>query len=141
MLDQNIQMRNELEAFWFKREWKISDLPDPNDSSAERYAVLSCIPSLLVLAFNKRIELGLPRDAPSIFTHDQLDQWRAQERKYEREPEWVSTVPRLGITLAIPHWDDDQSKFVVLENFDDWRASMDFARKNVLIYQPHIHFI
>ena len=128
MLDQSIELRNELEAFWFKSEWKVSDIPNPEDSDVERYAVLSCIPALLVLAFNKRIELGLPRNAPSIFTHDQLDVWRSQEREYEKEPEWVTGVPKLEETLAIPHWDNDQKSFVVLNNFNDSRASKAFAK-------------
>ena len=74
MLDQNIEMRNELEAFWFQRDWKVCDIPDPKDPDLERYAVLAVIPTLLMLAFNKRIELGLSRHAPAIFTRDQSDE-------------------------------------------------------------------
>ena len=44
MLDQHIEIRNELEAFWFKSDWKVCDIPDPKDPDPERYAVLSCIP-------------------------------------------------------------------------------------------------
>ena len=94
----------------------------------------------LCLAFNRRIELGLPRDAPPIFTRDMLDEWRAQEREYEKEPAWVDRVPLLATTLAIPHWDNKKRYFVPLESFDSVKASAQFSRKNILIRQPHIHF-
>ena len=68
VLDQHIEVRNEIEAFWYHADWAVRDLPDPRDPHPERYACLACIPALLCLAFNKRIELGLPRDAPAIFT-------------------------------------------------------------------------
>jgi hypothetical protein len=141
MLDQNIEMRNELEAFWFQPGWPVHEIPDPKDPDPERYAVLAVIPALLVLAFNKRIDLGLPRDAPAIFTMDQLDEWRAQERELEKEPEWTANVPPCEQVLKIPHWDNDVRDFVTIDGFDDERASREFAKKNVLIWQPHIHFI
>ena len=140
ILDQHLEIRNELEAFWYRHTWAVGDMPDPRDPDPERYACVSCIPALMCLAFNRRIELGLPRDAPPIFTRDMLDRWRGRERRYEREPSWVLTVPPVTTTLAIPHWDNEQRDFVTLETFDDLRASAEFAKKNVLIWQPHIHF-
>jgi hypothetical protein len=94
----------------------------------------------LCLAFNMRIGLGLPRDAPPIFTQDMLTEWRAQERRYEQEPGWADHVPPLTTTLAIPHWDNKRRDFVPLGSFEDTRASSEFARKNILTWQPHIHF-
>ncbi|KAF4448392.1 hypothetical protein F53441_8200 [Fusarium austroafricanum] len=138
VLDQHIEIRNEIEAFWYHADWAVRDIPDPRDPHPERYACLACIPALLCLAFNKRIELGLPRDAPPIFTQDMLEEWRAQERQYEEEPAWTNDVPRLAATLAIPHWDNDKRDFVSLESFE--HASREFARKNILIWQPHIYF-
>lgn len=140
VLDQHIQLRNEIEFFWYHTDWAVRDIPDPKDDDPERYACLACIPKLLCLAFNKRIELGLPRNAPPIFTRDQLEEWRAQERKYEEEPEWVASVLRLSEVLAIPHWDNKKRDFVPLEGFEDSRASQECATKNVLIWQPHVHF-
>lgn len=140
MLDQHIEIRNEIEAFWYHADWAVRDIPDPHDPDPERYAVLSCIPALLCLAFNKRIGLGLPRDAPPIFTRSMLEEWQAQERKYEEEPQWVEGVPRLPETLAILHWDNDKRDFVPLDGFEENKASPEFARKNILIWQPHIHF-
>ncbi|RMZ81869.1 hypothetical protein DV738_g2077, partial [Chaetothyriales sp. CBS 135597] len=139
VLDQHIEIRNEIEAFWYHADWAVRDIPDPCDPHPERYACLACIPALLCLAFNKRIGLGLPRDAPPIFTQDMLEEWRAQERAYEEEPAWVNDVPRLAVTLAIPHWDNNRRDFVCLESFEN-RASTAFSRKNILIWQPHIHF-
>lgn len=139
VLDQHIEIRNELEAFWYHADWAVCDIPDPRDPHPERYACLACIPALLRLAFNKRIELGLPRDAPPIFTRDMMDEWRNQDRKLEEEPSWVHEVPALSETLAIPHWDNDQRDFVPLKSFEN--ASAHFSRKNILLLPPHIHFI
>ncbi|KAG8159618.1 hypothetical protein KVR01_010255 [Diaporthe batatas] len=140
VLDQHIEIRNEIEAFWWQQDWAVRDIPDPHDPDPERLACLACIPKLMCLAFNKRIELGLPRSAPPIFTYDQLDEWKAQERKYEQEPDWVARVPALAQPLAIPHWDNDRRDFVPLESFDDIRASPECATMNVLIWKPHVHF-
>ena len=141
VLDQHIEIRNELEAFWYHASWGVLDIPDPQDPDPERYAWLACIPALLCLAFNARIKLGLPRDAPPIFTREMLDEWRAQKPLYEREPEWTAGVKALPTMLAIPHWDNRKRDFVPLPGFDDTRASQEFASKNILIWQPHIHFI
>ncbi|WEW60262.1 hypothetical protein PRK78_005747 [Emydomyces testavorans] len=141
MLDQHLNIRNEFETFWFHSDWKVYEIQDPRDPDPERYAVLACIPALLCLAFNKRIELGLPRDAPPIFSHDQLDEWKSQERQYEKEPAWAESVPALHEPLAIPHWDNDKREFVALDGFENDNASKEFAKKNILIWQPHIHFV
>lgn len=140
-LDQHLELRNELEAFWYHSSWAVRDIPDPQDPDPERYACLACIPKILCLAFNARIRLGLPRDAPSIFTHDMLDEWRSQEPKFEEEPGWVAAVPRLNQTLGIPHWDNELRDFVTLSGFEDEKASPEFRDKNILIWQPHIHFV
>lgn len=140
VLDQHIEIRNEIEAFWWQQHWAVRGIPDPQDPHPERLACLACIPKLMSLAFNARIELGLPRTAPPIFTFDQLEAWKKEERKYEQEPDWVARVPPLAETLAIPHWDNEERDFVALESFDDIRASPECATLNVLIWKPHVHF-
>lgn len=140
VLDQHIEIRNEIEAFWWQQDWPVRDIPDPQDPHPERLACLACIPKLMCLAFNKRIELGLPRSAPPIFTFDQLEQWKTEERVYEQEPDWVARVQPLAEHLAIPHWDNEKRDFVPLESFDDKRASPECATMNVLIWKPHVHF-
>lgn len=141
VLDQHIAIRNEFEAFWFQSSWALCKIPDPRDPNPERYACLAGIVRLLCLAFNKRIDLGLPRDAPSIFTQSMLKEWRASERLREETPIWVAEVPKLDEILQIPHWDNTQREFVPLDSFTDDRASQEFADKNILLWQPHIHFI
>lgn len=141
MLDQHIEIRNEFEAFWFQNTWLVFDVPDPKDPDPGRYACIASIAKLLVLAFNKRIDLGLPRHAPPIFTRDMLDEWLASERARETTPLWADQVPRLEHTFCIPHWDNDQRDFVPPESFDTYGVSEEFAEKNILILQPHIHFI
>jgi hypothetical protein len=139
VLDQSIDMRNEIEHIWLMR-WPVRDLPDPHDPAPECYACLACLPALLCLAFNERIRLGLPRHAPSIFSHDDLDVWSAQERVYEEESAWATRVPRLKATLAIPHWDNEKRDFLTLDGFEAEGACAEFAAKNILILRPHIHF-
>lgn len=142
VLDQHIQLRNEIEAFWWHSDWAVCEIPDPRskDSEPERLACLACITKLLCLAFNKRIEMGLPRDAPPIFTRDMLDEWRAQERRLEKEPVWASEISPLKETLAIPHWDNGKREFVPLASLKDDKASPECASMNVLIWRPHVHF-
>ena len=140
MLDANLEIRNHLEYFWFKR-WPVCEIPDPEDAHPERYAVLASITAILVEAFNHRIKLGLPRHAPSRFTYDQLEEWRRQTPKLESEPSWAQEVPVLREQLNIPHWDQDQRDFVPLLSFDSEKASPQFKWKNILIWQPHIYFI
>lgn len=142
VLDQHRALRNDIEAFWWHPDWPVRHIPDPRDrdDDQERLACLACIPKLLCLAFNRRIELGLPRDAPPIFTRDMLAQWRTQERALEQEPDWVAEIPRLATTLAVPHWDKAKRDFVPLPSLEDSRASPQCASKNVLVWKPHVHF-
>lgn len=140
-LDQHLEIRNELEAFWYHYLWAVRDIPDPRDPDPERYTCLACVAKIICLAFNARIRLGLPRDAPPIFTHDMLDMWRSREPHFEEEPAWVAAVPRLAEMLGIPHWDNEQREFVTLSGFENEKASPEFQDKNILIWQPHIHFL
>jgi hypothetical protein len=105
--------------------------PDP-----ERYAVLACIPPLLLESFNKRISVGLHRDTPAIINDDQLEELWARPRVYEQCPEWIARVPPLDKTLIIPH-----EGGATLTGFDDKRTSKQLKEKNILHWQPHIHFM
>lgn len=134
-LNDNVGLRNKLEYFWYTR-WPVASIPDPQDPSKSRYAVLSAIPALLVESFNERINLGLPRKADSIVTWEQLEEYQKEDKVLETVPEWTNQVAPLEETLVIPHDNDE-----VLETFEDVRASAQLAAKNVLHWQPHIHFI
>ena len=136
ILNETIGLRNELERFWFNR-WPIASIPDPKDyAEPGRYAVLACIPALMEEAFNKRIELGIPRHADAIMLQEEIEEYRNAERKFERVPEWISHVRPLERVLKIPH---DEGE--ILNSIDDERASPQLAEKNILCWQPHIHFI
>ncbi|KAI1982515.1 hypothetical protein LOZ53_005503 [Ophidiomyces ophidiicola] len=136
VLNRTTGIRNELERFWFNR-WPVSSIPDPLDhSEPARYAVLACIPALMTLAFNRRIELGLPRRADPIITMEEIEEFRNEERIYEHVPEWTLSVKPLQEVLKIPH--DGGG---TLDSFDDKRASPQLREKNILCWKPHIHFI
>ncbi|WEW61203.1 hypothetical protein PRK78_006693 [Emydomyces testavorans] len=144
VLDENTELRNEIEYFWRNHAWAVCDIPDPKDKDPARYAVLSCIPHLLVLAFNNNIELGLPRDAPAIMTHEQVEECRRREKRWERAPDWVAKVPPLKETLKIPHKKKvyvEESDYTVLGDMNDPEASEVFREKNILMIRPHIYFI
>ena len=137
MLDQNIGMRNEIENFWLQPAWKVNAIPDPQDEDPARYAVLACITSLLVIAFNNKLQLGAPRDGRSLRSNEEI--WALQQRKdrdWETAPDWAAPVPRLHNALVIPAHDG-----TVLPDFDDPRASKAFKEKNILIWEPHILFV
>jgi hypothetical protein len=108
----------------------------PRNPSKSRYAVLSAIPALLVESFKECINLVLPRKADSIISREELEQFQKEDKTFESVPEWTYQVPRLEETLVIPH-DNDK----VLGSFEDVRASVQMAAKNILHWQPHIHFI
>lgn len=132
-------MRNELEYSGWKR-WAISSIPDPGEQSdSERFAVLACIPALLVESFNERIDLGLRREEPhSILSLEEQLAWAATPKVYETEPAWTALVPPLKTRLNIPHTQPDVEQ---VTSFDDPRAEPSYARKNILAIKPHIHFV
>ena len=141
VLDRVIDMRNEIEWFWRKRDWPVHEIPDPADDDPARYAVLACIPSLLATAFNRLIDLGMPRDAPGIMTNEQIEEFKTWPKKFERAPEWAHNVPPLDYVLKIPHRKHGyEGPWETLEDFDDVRASEPFRDKNILIWEPHILF-
>ncbi|KXS99868.1 hypothetical protein AC578_4490 [Pseudocercospora eumusae] len=141
MLDDNIGMRNELESFWWK-PWPVHEIPDPADhAQPERYAVLACIPALLVEAFNQRIDIGLRRQGDSIMNEDEreaLARSLPATTVYEQLPPWTRSVEPLEQTLYIPH---EMEGLPQLSNLDDDRASPAFREKNILLWHPHIHFV
>lgn len=90
----------------------------------------------MVLAFNRRIELGIPRRANAIMTMEEIEEYRNEVRIYEQVPEWTLSVKPLQTVLKIPH---EQGE--TLGSFDDKRASLQLEEKHILCWQPHIHFI
>lgn len=103
--------------------------------------MFACIPYLLVEAFNRNIELGLPRNAPAIMTDEEIDEMRTRSKNYE-VPEWAGEVAPLKETLVLPHYKHlMKGRPETLSGFEDERASETFKRKNVLLWEPHISFV
>lgn len=90
----------------------------------------------MTLAFNKRIELGIPRHADAIMSMEEIEEYRNADRVYETVPEWTFGVEPLKEVLKIPH-DGGET----LDTFEDERTSYQLRQKNILCWQPHIHFI
>ena len=131
VVDHVTGYRNQLEFFWKRRSWAVRDIPDPKDEDPARYAFLACIPALIVSSFNERIKLGLARDTPAIISPEEAEELRTRpesSKKYEELPEWTKPVPALPETLFMPSHDN-----IVMEVFDDPRASDHFKPKNILI--------
>ncbi|KAL9132146.1 MAG: hypothetical protein Q9217_000080 [Psora testacea] len=132
--DWTIELRNEIEYFWNQHQWAVSAIPDPQDPDPTRYAVLAVIPKLLVKAFNRNIEMGLPRDAPAIITD--FDELQARPKILEEEPGWCKQVPALEETLVLPN-----EEGIILEGKRDENASPEFLEKNILALAHHIYFV
>lgn len=134
-----VNMRNELELFWWTR-WPVSSIPDPGEQGdPERYAVLACIPALLTESFNERNRLGMRREEPhSILSIEEQLQWAATPAVLETEPSWTETVAPLERLLHIPHGEPDNPELTTL---DDPHATLAFKRKNILLKKPHVHFV
>ncbi|KAI9069919.1 hypothetical protein FKP32DRAFT_1558776 [Trametes sanguinea] len=133
--DCNYPLRNELEYFCtFHPEWAVADLPDPEDKDdPARYAALAAVTHVLCEAFNRRIELGLPRGTPPIVVDwDELATW---PRIPERVPAWAERVPPLQEVLRIP---DGEGRYVEDGDEDVFQP---FRKYNILMRQAHIHFI
>ncbi|KAL8786513.1 MAG: hypothetical protein Q9213_002740 [Squamulea squamosa] len=142
VLDRNIDMRNEIEWFWRKRDWPVRDIPDPQDTDPARYAVLASIPSLIIQAYNRLIDLGLPREAPGIMTNEQFEEMKQRPKLFEEAPEWAIKVPPLDKVLKIPHRAHGYTgPWETVDDWDDVRASVPFKMKNILIWEPHIFFL
>ena len=102
VLDMNTQLRNELEYFFsIHPDWAVKDIPDPRDPNPERYAILAVLTKLMCLAFNNKIEKGLPRNAPPII--EDFAYWASKPKVLERQPAWSMQVPRLAKPLLIPN--------------------------------------
>lgn len=97
-----INMRNELERFWWAR-WPVSSIPDPGEQGdPERYAVLACIPALLVESFNERINLGLRREEPhSILSLEEQLAWAATPKNFGTE---LRPARRASAYSPYPAW-------------------------------------
>lgn len=137
-LDYVYGYRNELEYFWKQHSWAVKDITDPQDCDPARYAFLACIPALMVQAFNAKIALGLPRNAPHIMSPEQAEDYRnapESSKTYEEVPKWCELVAPLSKPLLVPTHEG-----VILDNPDDERLQQDLKKKNIFVWAYHIHF-
>ncbi|KAF8550156.1 hypothetical protein OG21DRAFT_1514396 [Imleria badia] len=126
--------RNEFEYFCCSHpDWSISALPDPADPDPTRYAVLAVLTRLMCASFNRRIELGLPRDAPAIIID--FAALQARPKVYEAPPEWAERVVALEEKVFLPNAQGKQ----LAE--DDSEVSEEFRAMNIIVQMPHIHFV
>lgn len=132
--DDTIELRNELEFFFNKDLWAVCDIPDPHDMHPERYAILAVMPALMVRAFNRLIERGLPRNSPAIILD--FEELARQPKILEKVPPWTYDVPKLEPPLKIPN---ANGEFV--HGPDDPNACKEFLDKGILIEEPHIYFV
>jgi hypothetical protein len=133
--DWTTQFRNELEYFCCRQpSWAIADIPDPADyADPARYAVLAVLTKLMCAAFNRRVDFGLPRDAPAII--EDFTEVAARPKVYEQPPEWAMRVQPLKETLFVP---DEMGRVMDVR---DEEVGVEFRKMNIIIREPHIHFI
>jgi hypothetical protein len=86
-------------------------------------------------SFNRRIGLGLPRDAPAII--EDFEELQARPKVYEEPPEWAKRVlgKALAETVFIPNAEGRTL------NKDDEDVSKEFKDVGVIVQIPHIHFV
>lgn len=136
---RHLVLRDEIEHFWNQHQWRVCDIPEPPAAVAkgrEQRAVLATIPYLLVKAFNRLIERGLPRDAPPII-HDEL--WvelKSRPRLYERPPRWAELVEPLDRPLVIP-----DSRGAAPRDGRDRDVDAEMSRKNILTFTLPVFFV
>jgi len=102
-----------------------------------RYTVLAAIPYLLIEAFNRLIEMGLPRGAPAIIScREEEEELKARPKLRETVPAWAERVQPLHQVLKIP-----DSLGYVPPDIDDGSADTRMLRKNILTTALPIFFI
>ncbi|KAF8816285.1 hypothetical protein BYT27DRAFT_7221507 [Phlegmacium glaucopus] len=78
--------------FW-RRGWRIKDIPDPKDPNPLRYAILASLVESMVEAYNWKISLGLRRGV-GVTSAAQDEAFRKDPNKpFEEAPSWTSQVP------------------------------------------------
>ena len=139
VLHDNINLRNELEYFCCSHpDWSVSRLPEPGayDSDPLRYTILAVLTLLMCDSFNRRMGLGLPRDAPAII--EDFEELQARPKVYEEPPEWAKRLllgKALAETVFIPN-----AEGRTLDK-DDEDISKEFKDAGVIVQMPHIHFV
>lgn len=138
VLDDTIGYRNEIEYFWHRKGWPVSEIPDPQDAHPDRYAFVAAIPDLLVRAFNRKIEMGLARYTPAIISPEEAEKLRntpEADKLYESAPLWPAHVNPVKETVIIPMVEGPD---LVMPT--EKELATGFLKYNIQIGVPHIHF-
>jgi hypothetical protein len=133
VLDYNIGLRTEIEWFWTHSTWAVKDIPVPNDPDPQRAAILATIPSFMVMAYNRLIEVGLHRDAPTVITQEIEAEMAARPKIMEEVPEWTASIPALTETLIIPPRDGGK--------VEEQCQSPEFRKMNIICNGPDVFFV
>jgi len=90
--------------------------------------------ALMVRAFNRLVEQGLPRNSPAIIMDPEV--LAEQPKILEEVPSWAFSAPNLETPFSIPN---EKGEF--LEGPGDLKACKEFLEKNIWIEEPHIYFV
>ncbi|KAJ8457280.1 hypothetical protein ONZ45_g18373 [Pleurotus djamor] len=132
--DDNDQFRSELEYFCVTNTgWRVSDLPDPCDTDPLRYAILAVMTKFMCEAFNRRVDIGLPRDAPPVVLD--FEELSSRPRVYEKPPTWAERVPPLKELFYLP----DGGGKTIPEGHQYMSAEL--RKFNIIGQHPHLHFV
>ncbi|KAF7510961.1 hypothetical protein GJ744_005507 [Endocarpon pusillum] len=136
---RHLALRNEVEYFWNQRQWRVCDIPEPPLSivtDREQRAVLATIPYLLVKAFNRLINRGLPRDAPAIIHDELMARLKLRPKVFEKVPKWAESVQPLDKPLVIP-----DSRGAAPKGPGDSDVDSEMRRKNILVFTLPVLFV
>ncbi|CAG8143842.1 unnamed protein product [Penicillium olsonii] len=120
----------ETEYFFGRTDWKLEDIPDPQDPDPLRYAVVASIMEELHEAVNWRLGLGLRRNKQHVFREEDGDPWPPFTP--EILPKWTAKVPPLDKDLlrqSIPASSIDDDGNLRLDNSG---KAPHFARRHIV---------
>ena len=120
----------ETEYFFFRKDWRMEDIPDPKDPDPLRYAIIASIVEELHEAVNWRLGLGLRRNREHVFREEDEDPWPPFTP--EKLPGWTKRVPAIDkdqLKESVPPESLDSHGNLVLE--ENGKAT-NFARRNII---------
>ena len=120
----------ETEYFFYQRNWKLQDIPDPKDPDPLRYAIVASIVEELHEAVNWRLSLGLRRNEIHVYREKDGDPWPPFTP--EELPGWTKNVAPIDkdlLRLSVPPESLDAEGNLVLEANG---KSPNFARRNII---------
>ena len=136
---RHLTLRNEIEHFWNQHQWRVCDIPEPPPSvvrERDQRAILAAIPYLLVKAFNRLIDQGLPRDAPAIIHDELMAELKSRPKVFEKVPRWAELVEPLDRPLVIP-----DARGAAPPDANDPDVDGEMRRKNILVYTLPVLFV